>query len=111
MAIKINNSNFEYNDTGMRTPSSADVTVDGSRFANNTIGIDIYLTSDNLAEVGLRNDTPKEIIDSVNSILISDRDKPKESLIKRLESSGIVSWINASASATSVIQAIAALAG
>jgi hypothetical protein len=108
MVIKIFDNHFEGCGTGISTPSDANVEIGANRFVACGKAIDLRAPESLLGVLGLRPDTPLEVLKEVFKFIgASKRTEPE--ITNKVTSSGLLKWLSAGSDTTTVVQGLAAL--
>ena len=108
MAIKITDCHFENNGTGIKAPTSAEIDMSGTSFKGNGKAMDIYVSADDLCQLGLPENTPQEYIKEVIQILQGQKGQPEEVQVASISDSSLFKWLGHAASVSSIASGIIA---
>ncbi len=109
MSITINDCHFENNGTGIKAPTSADIQMSGTKFVNNGIALDIYVSAADIQTLGLPAETPQEFIKEVISALQGTNIESEK--MKVVEESRLFKWIGNTASLSTIATALMQFVG
>lgn len=108
MTIKIYDNHFEGCGTGISAPSDANVEIGANRFFACGKAIDLRAPESLLGALGLRPDTPPEMLREVISFIgASQRTEPE--IAEKATSIGLFKWLSAGADTTTLVQGLATL--
>ena len=108
MVIKIYDNHFENCGTGISAPSDADVDIGANRFVACGKAIDLRAPESLLGALGLRPDTPLEVLKEVLSFIGSGQHTELE-ITEKTASTGIFNWLSAGADTATLVQGLATL--
>lgn len=110
MAINITNSKFNMCKGVISAPSdiSIDINMDSNSF--NLCGSVVHLRAPESLSgaLGLKPDTPKDILLDVLSF-ISTSQKPAQEIEEKVRSAGLLEWLSAGANVTTLVQGLGEL--
>ncbi|HEY9193880.1 MAG TPA: hypothetical protein VIO81_13500 [Methyloversatilis sp.] len=108
MTIKIYDNHFENCGTGISAPSDASVDIGANRFVACGKAIDLRAPESLLDALGLRPDTPLEVLKEVFSFIgAGQRTEPE--IMEKAKSTGLFQWLSAGADAVALVQGLTAL--
>lgn len=93
MAINFNDCDISDNKIGVRTPSSASVSFEKTRISSNDIGVDIYITQEDIIALGLPKDTDPEYVKEAIEVLKNNADAPEEAKRYLLSKTKLFQWL------------------
>jgi len=108
MVIKIYDNHFENCGTGISAPSDANVDIGTNRFVACGKAIDLRAPECLLGALGLRSDTPLEVLKEVLSFVGSGRHTELE-ISEKAKSTGLFNWLSAGANAATLVQGLSSL--
>ncbi|WP_137885160.1 hypothetical protein [Pseudomonas sp. 2FE] len=108
MSIKIYDNHFENCGTGISAPADADIDIGANRFVACGKAIDIRTPESLFGALGLRNDTPPELLREVLSF-IGNTHRAEAEIAEKAASVGLFKWLSASADTTTLISGLASL--
>ncbi len=109
MKIRITNSSFDRVGTVVSAPDGTDVGIDGSRFKDVGMVVELRDPPSVLAYLGLAPDTPPEAVREMLKFLSSGfSDSP--SVQAKAESLGLFKWLSAGADMTTLVTNFVSLA-
>lgn len=102
MAIIFDDCDISENGTGVKAASNAEVTFIKTRIENNDIGVDIYISSDEIKSFGLPDSTdPQLVIDAIN-VLKDHSDAPADVKMYMLGRTKLFEWLGNISSITTI---------
>ncbi|OLQ70306.1 hypothetical protein BIT28_16400 [Photobacterium proteolyticum] len=102
MAIKFDDCDFSKNETGVKAPSSADVSFQKTRFTENTTAVDIYITKEDIIALGLPDNTDPELVKEAVSLLKEHEEAPHEVKSYLLNTTKLFKWLGNISSLTTI---------
>lgn len=109
MKIKMEGCHFEDNGTAIKAPDSVEFDMTDTKFINNQKALDIFSTKSQLEQIGLPEDTPKELLEEVIEIYKAHQNSPLPEQENAISKSKLFSWLGHGASVASIASAIIAL--
>lgn len=109
MPINISNNHFENCGTGISAPADADVDIGANRFVACGRAIDVRAPESLLGALGLRGDTPLNVLREVLAFVGGDaRTEPE--IAAKAKSAGLLDWLSAGANVVTLASGLASLA-
>lgn len=104
MAIVIKNNKIINCGTGISSPKDADVEIDDNSFVNCGTAIELREQPSFFLNLGLKEDTPIEMILQVLYLLRDEKVK-KSDIDEKIKKVGLLDWISATANISTVASA------
>nr|WP_319537218.1 hypothetical protein [uncultured Vibrio sp.] len=110
MAIKFNDCDISGNNTGVRTPSSADISFEKTRITDNETGVDVFISKEDIIALGLPEDTDPAYVKEAIIILKDNADAPEEVKRYMLSKTKLFEWLGNASSIVTIGTALIQLA-
>jgi hypothetical protein len=106
MAINFNDCDISNNKTGVRTPSSAEVNFTKTKIQDNDIGVDIYISKEDIIKLGLPVNTDPEYVKDAIKVLQSNNDAPEDVKRYMLTKTKLFEWLGNTSSIVTIATAL-----
>lgn len=106
MSANFKNCDISENIVGVKSPSSKELNFEDSRITKNDIGVDIYITREDIVALGLPEHTDPELLKEAILMLKNHQDAPKEAKEYLLSTTRLFKWLGNISSITTIASAI-----
>ncbi|ENK2915774.1 hypothetical protein [Vibrio alginolyticus] len=110
MAISFNDCDISENDTGVKAPSSADLSFEKTRIKNNKTGVDIYISKEDIIALGLPENTNPEYVKEAVELLKENHHHDDDVKTLLLSKTKLFQWLGDISSITTIATALIQLA-
>ncbi|MFA0194992.1 hypothetical protein AB4501_22600 [Vibrio sp. 10N.222.55.E8] len=106
MAINFKDCNISKNKTGIRTPTSAEISFEKTDITDNEIGVDIYITKEDIVALGLPEDTNLEHLKEAIELLKENQQHDEDVKRLLLSKTKLFQWLGDISSITTIATAL-----
>ena len=97
MGITIKDCHFESNGVGIKAPTSADLSISGTTFHKNGKAMDLYVSPQDYAKLGLPHNTPAELLTEAVADQNERASQTHEERLEVIKKSRLFEWLEHSA--------------